>query len=401
MTVTMNGHAPIGAEVLSREELLALDECERIIERGLTTFVEVGNALTRVREHKLYRGSYATFEAYCAAKWSISRPRAYELIAAAEVVSGIPDTLPAPANAGQASALAKVPEDQRAEVWAEVNETEGKVTAEKIRDAADKRKPDLAPTILDALADAGREGLDFKAIASAYPEPPAEKDLTRALEKLTKSGEIVVTRTWGGNKPRKWASAEAYANLTPEVLSTLAGYGARGTTAFQVAFRIEQPVTEALENRVMEVLREQLTAGEVSIVGESEGNTVWALTSLLTTETPEPVAAPSTAPIGPGLAGSDSAPPEPEPATKRSSADPTSKPTGNADLEDRLAAESAHRAVVRNLTSVLTYLNPVAISPVELAEREYAAVLDEFSQEELDRAAETMATIAALKRGAR
>jgi hypothetical protein len=74
---------------------------------------------------------YGTFEAYCQQRWQMSRAHAYRMIEAAEVVSPIGDTdLPLPANEGQARELARVPEPDRAEVWAAtVERTEGKPTA--------------------------------------------------------------------------------------------------------------------------------------------------------------------------------------------------------------------------------------------------------------------------------
>lgn len=62
---------------------------ESIIERGLKTFVEVGGALLAIRESKLYRQEYGTFEEYCKGRWSIERRRAYQLIDASIVVSNI------------------------------------------------------------------------------------------------------------------------------------------------------------------------------------------------------------------------------------------------------------------------------------------------------------------------
>jgi hypothetical protein len=39
----------------------------------------------QIRDNKLYREGYGTFEEYCKEKWDIKRQRAYELISAAEV----------------------------------------------------------------------------------------------------------------------------------------------------------------------------------------------------------------------------------------------------------------------------------------------------------------------------
>ena len=51
---------------LTVSEAERLDACEQVIERGLATFVDVGTALLEVRDSRLYRVAYPTFEAYCA-----------------------------------------------------------------------------------------------------------------------------------------------------------------------------------------------------------------------------------------------------------------------------------------------------------------------------------------------
>jgi hypothetical protein len=51
-----------------------LAELERVIERGLQSFVEVGKALADIRDGKLYRcQGDATFEDYCQQRWGFSR----------------------------------------------------------------------------------------------------------------------------------------------------------------------------------------------------------------------------------------------------------------------------------------------------------------------------------------
>lgn len=129
-------------DILSASESAALTEHEAVIERGIKTFYEVGTALADIRDRKLYRADYGTFEEYAEQRWQMSRRRAYELMSAATVVSGIPHTLPKPANAGQATALGSVPEPERAEVWAEtVERTEGKPTAAAVRETYEQRQP--------------------------------------------------------------------------------------------------------------------------------------------------------------------------------------------------------------------------------------------------------------------
>jgi hypothetical protein len=101
------------------KKLLKLEET---IEEGLRTFTAVGTALLIIRDEKLYRGEYKTFEEYCDQKWDIDRSRAYQLIDSAEVVatlkmSTVVDILPT--NERQTRPLALLPSDKRVEAWQE------------------------------------------------------------------------------------------------------------------------------------------------------------------------------------------------------------------------------------------------------------------------------------------
>lgn len=64
-----------------------LADLEAVIKRGLKSFVEVGNALREIRDGRLYKALYSTFEEYCQERWGITRNRAYEQIRASEIVS--------------------------------------------------------------------------------------------------------------------------------------------------------------------------------------------------------------------------------------------------------------------------------------------------------------------------
>ena len=148
-TTDLFGEILPAADDLSAIEPDRLVACEARIERGLQTFVEVGNALLEIRDSRLYRQQFPTFEAYCRERWRLSRPRAYELLNAASVVanvSAIADIVPT--TESQARPLTRLePEMQRA-VWQEVVETTppekitAKVVEEKVRAAA---PTDLTP----------------------------------------------------------------------------------------------------------------------------------------------------------------------------------------------------------------------------------------------------------------
>lgn len=133
-----------------------LAECEAVIERGLTTFIEVGAALLRIRDERLYRDTHPSFEAYCGERWGLERKRAYDLVVAAQVVgelSPIGDT-PAPRNESVARELAPlrvVPDDLR-EAWTETVERHGSTpTAAQTREVVQERSGDrLAPMMSSA-----------------------------------------------------------------------------------------------------------------------------------------------------------------------------------------------------------------------------------------------------------
>jgi hypothetical protein len=92
--------------VLTTRERREFERAERTIARGLKSFLEVGMALKEIRDKRLYRQQYNTFEEYCIRRWDFSRPRAYELCAASEVVadlSAIADIRLLPENEAQAA----------------------------------------------------------------------------------------------------------------------------------------------------------------------------------------------------------------------------------------------------------------------------------------------------------
>jgi hypothetical protein len=75
--------------LLSNEEQTILDQHEAVITRGIKSFIEVGTALLSIRDKRLYRASFATFEDYCASRWEISKAYSARLISSAEIVGEI------------------------------------------------------------------------------------------------------------------------------------------------------------------------------------------------------------------------------------------------------------------------------------------------------------------------
>ena len=100
---------------ITKTETESLAQCEALIERGMKTFVQVGEALAAIRDARLYRESHDTFEDYCKERWGMSRPRAYQLIESAQAVSTMVDKSMITTER-QARELAKVEPERRQEV---------------------------------------------------------------------------------------------------------------------------------------------------------------------------------------------------------------------------------------------------------------------------------------------
>lgn len=54
---------------MTSEEFVELDRCESVIRQGLETTGEVIHALKVIKDQKLYRQDYRSFESYCTTKW--------------------------------------------------------------------------------------------------------------------------------------------------------------------------------------------------------------------------------------------------------------------------------------------------------------------------------------------
>lgn len=141
---------------LSSIEAGELEEYEAIIERGLRTFREVGDALLHIRDRRLYRAHHSTFEAYCRKRWGMSRPRAYQMIEAAGVVGQLSTNVDIlPANEAQARPLTRLLPEQQAPAWQRAVETapNGKVTAAHVQRIVEEEfAPRPAPVVAPKMA---------------------------------------------------------------------------------------------------------------------------------------------------------------------------------------------------------------------------------------------------------
>lgn len=161
------GDECVAPRVLNEVEMRERSQCEAIIRSGWNTFLEVGQALSRIRQKRLYRDQYRTFEEYCRQKWDFSKTHANRLIEAATV-----DNILAPIGVkvkkeSHVRALVWLSPQQIIATWQKAQQLagDGEVTARLIRQAAQGFKDDCT---------------------SDFPAAPSKKPgLNRALLKST------------------------------------------------------------------------------------------------------------------------------------------------------------------------------------------------------------------------
>ncbi|OKH33126.1 hypothetical protein NIES2119_23970 [[Phormidium ambiguum] IAM M-71] len=124
---------------LSEAELIELSSLEAKVEQGLKAFWEIGQALGQIRERRLYRQEYGTFDDYCINHWEMSRRSAYQLIEAARVYENVRHGAQIlPANERQTRPLVTLPPEKQQEAWAKAVSTapKGRVTSTHVAQIA-------------------------------------------------------------------------------------------------------------------------------------------------------------------------------------------------------------------------------------------------------------------------
>jgi DNA adenine methylase len=122
---------------LSGGEVGELEQLEAAVDRCRKSFVDAGLALQVIRDRRLYRSDYKTFEAYCTGRWGMNRDYANKLVRAAEVTSEMDSIVSKrPEVESQARELTRLdcPDDRLAAWRAAVEEAgERAVTAKLVK----------------------------------------------------------------------------------------------------------------------------------------------------------------------------------------------------------------------------------------------------------------------------
>ena len=127
-------------------------ELEIIIEEGREAWYNVGCAIWEIRERKLYKPDYKTFEEYCKERWGWSRRHCDQVASASRIIQLLPDAktrTAVPISRAAATELGKVPEEERPAVIAEASKATPKgktISSMAIRSATPppkKKQPDV------------------------------------------------------------------------------------------------------------------------------------------------------------------------------------------------------------------------------------------------------------------
>lgn len=141
----------MSTELISIEESRRLVELEEVIEKGIGTFIKVGEALAEIRDKKLYRrpnDPKYTFEDYCREEWQMSRTMAFDTIKSAQAALNVRNCERQPRVESQARPLTvlKQPEQQRS-AWSKAVESANgaQPTAKQVEAAVEEVRAEAEP----------------------------------------------------------------------------------------------------------------------------------------------------------------------------------------------------------------------------------------------------------------
>lgn len=129
-------------ELLNIQEQERLKNCELVIQTGLDTFYQVGQALLEIQENKLYRQEFNTFDEYLQGRWNFGRTQAYNFINSAKVISNLKMStiVDIPTNENQTRYLAQLEPDLQGYVWSNIINTFEAVTGKIVEQEVKKHK---------------------------------------------------------------------------------------------------------------------------------------------------------------------------------------------------------------------------------------------------------------------
>ena len=141
-------------EPLSEAEQKELAKYEDSIEKFRKAYFAVGQALSAIRDKRLYRQTHGTFEDYCRDRLGFTKTHANRLIDGASVRADLTPIGVTIKNLEQTRPLARLDTEQRQEAWKRAQEISGdkEPTGVEISQAADEVAPKpVRPSIVRGL----------------------------------------------------------------------------------------------------------------------------------------------------------------------------------------------------------------------------------------------------------
>ena len=124
---------------LSEAEDAEYQGCQAVIMMGSRSFVEMGQAFGRIRDLRLYRQEFDSFDAYCRLRWQYGRAYVYRIIAAAELLTSMSSNCRQvrPDHESQVRPLIGLTLDQAGQAWDKAVEMAGgrRITAARVKAA--------------------------------------------------------------------------------------------------------------------------------------------------------------------------------------------------------------------------------------------------------------------------
>jgi len=155
----------VAISTLKPKEAEQLETCEKCIRAAMETFQEVGYAFSLIRQNRLYRDRYKSFEDYCQQEWGLTSQRINQYIKSSQTAFRVEkETNVSIDTEAVARELGKIDEIHQVELWKRITNNYEKITARIVTDErarfmrglakkikTQNRKPKFIPNETDLL----------------------------------------------------------------------------------------------------------------------------------------------------------------------------------------------------------------------------------------------------------
>lgn len=123
---------------LTEQETTLLNECEAVVSKGIKAFKEVWGALLEIRDSKLYRKEFRTFEDYCVVKWDLSIRHVNRNLKALDTLNNLGPIGPKTITESQLRPLTNLEPEMQRQVMKEAQEINPKAPTSLIQDVVNQ-----------------------------------------------------------------------------------------------------------------------------------------------------------------------------------------------------------------------------------------------------------------------